>query len=42
VAIWTASQISLGLKSHQLLGRYRTEAPAERSRAEWLRLGDRL
>jgi len=32
----------VGWKSRQLLGRYRTEALAERPRAEWLRLGDRL
>jgi site-specific recombinase XerD len=32
----------VGWKSRQLLGRYRGETPAERPRAEWLRLGDRL
>jgi site-specific recombinase XerD len=32
----------VGWKSRQLLGRYRTEALAERPRADWLRLGDRL
>jgi integrase len=32
----------VGWKSRQLLGRYRTGALAERPRAEWLRLGDRL
>jgi len=32
----------VGWKSRQLLGRYRAEPRAERPRAEWLRLGDRL
>lgn len=32
----------VGWRSRQLLGRYGGDAPAERSRAEWLRLGDRL
>jgi site-specific recombinase XerD len=31
-----------GWKSRQLLSRYRTEAPTERPRAGWRRLGDRL
>ncbi len=32
----------VGWKSRQLLGRYGADALAERPRAEWLRLGDRL
>jgi site-specific recombinase XerD len=32
----------VGWKSRQLLGRYRTGPLAERPRADWLRLGDRL
>lgn len=32
----------VGWKSRQLLGRYKANVPAERPRAEWLRLGDRL
>jgi len=32
----------VGWKSRQLLGRYKTAPRAERLRAEWLRLGDRL
>ena len=32
----------VGWRSRQLLGRYRTGSLAERPRAEWLRLGDRL
>jgi site-specific recombinase XerD len=32
----------VGWKSRQLLARYRVDARAERPRAEWLRLGDRL